>query len=81
MKYIEVDKGLSIKKSEIDAVEELDNGGSRIVLKSGQTFDTGFYYSTLLNKLEHDVLIEQETNDLTDLKTFAQLPTVTERTE
>lgn len=54
MRYIEITDGVSIKKSEVEAVEKLENGGSNITLKSGKQIETSFFYLTLLEMLEAD---------------------------
>lgn len=59
MKFIEIKNGYSVKKDAIDSIQRIVNDegnehGSIVTLRSGETIETGFYYKSLLMKVEAD---------------------------
>ncbi len=63
MKLIQINKGISIRKDCIEAVEEQPDSKSKIYTKSGNIFDCKHSYSTIVMILEIDKT-EERTNEL-----------------
>jgi len=75
MRYIEVQDGISIKKSEVEAVERSDIG-SRVFLKSGKEMETAFDYLLLLQLLEDDSSEHEVENKLDSIGKFDTFPRI-----
>lgn len=61
MKFISLNDGVSVKKSEIIMVERIDGGGTRITTASTST-ESIFPYETILAMLENDMIEENISN-------------------
>lgn len=76
MRYIEIQDGLSVKKSEVESVQRADNGGSIIIMKSGREIETAFLYITFLKMLEDDSSEQTNNEELQNSKMSAFLENV-----
>lgn len=57
MKFIQIKDGILVRKSDIVAIERLDNGGCR-VLTLNTSYDCDFYYESLMPLLETEDIEE-----------------------
>ena len=55
MKFIEVSDGTSVKMSDIESIQRLEDGNAKITMQSGDKFSTRFFYTTLLQQIENSL--------------------------
>jgi hypothetical protein len=73
MHFIELRDGLSVSIEEIEAIQRVDDGSSRVFTQNN-TYDSTFPYMTLLELVEREQVPEEKeqvTNILKEIGTFA----------
>jgi hypothetical protein len=58
MKFIQLNQGTSVRKSDVVAVERLEKGGSRVVTTNA-SYDCPFLYESILQLLEWEEIEER----------------------
>lgn len=58
MEFIELQEGISVNKKSIDAIERIEDGGTRVYMRSGSVHESTFPYFTLLKLIE--ITIDKE---------------------
>lgn len=48
MSFLEIREGLIIKTDRIESIELMDNGGSKIIMESGNTHEVNFRHNQLV---------------------------------